>query len=66
MEILEQISFAPRTYALTVKEVIRRREFTSHFTKVKLHYLYLFRKLTTSFNERSKGAFKIICIIKLS
>ncbi|XP_046839067.1 RB1-inducible coiled-coil protein 1-like [Xenia sp. Carnegie-2017] len=33
MEILEQISFAPRTYALTVKEVIRRREFTSHFTK---------------------------------
>jgi predicted house-cleaning NTP pyrophosphatase (Maf/HAM1 superfamily) len=34
MEILEQINVAPRVYALTVKEVVRRQEFTSHFAKV--------------------------------
>ena len=34
-EILEQIKFAPRVYALTVKEVVRRRDFASQYVKVK-------------------------------
>ncbi|XP_028403740.1 RB1-inducible coiled-coil protein 1-like [Dendronephthya gigantea] len=33
VEILEQIKDAPRIYAMTVKEVVRRREFSSQFSK---------------------------------
>jgi hypothetical protein len=41
MEILEQINLAPRIYALTVKEVVRRREFTSQFAKVNYQSVYV-------------------------
>jgi hypothetical protein len=41
MEILEQINLAPRIYALTVKEVVRRREFISQFAKVNYQSVYV-------------------------
>ena len=34
-EILEQIKLAPRVYALSVKEVVRRKDFASQYVKVK-------------------------------
>lgn len=36
MEILLQINVAPRIYALTVREVVRRRELTLQFSKVSI------------------------------